>query len=107
MKHRLPPQLLSGPSRGAAALAREPGRTPQHDDDAIAAFISASGVTRCPTACAAPTQAVLAAADRLALRRLAERRELSWEAKQAARAYGPSRDLRLAEINRPFAGVDA
>jgi|HubBroStandDraft_6_1064221.scaffolds.fasta_scaffold2660196_2 hypothetical protein len=79
----------------------------QHDDDAIAAFISASGVTRCPTACAAPTQAVIAAADRLALRQLAERREISWEVKQAARAYHPSRNLRLAEINRPFAGVDA
>ena len=47
----------------------------QHDDDAIAAFIRASGVTRCPTACVAPTQAVVAAADRLALSKLAEQRE--------------------------------
>jgi hypothetical protein len=58
----------------------------QHDDDAIAAFIRASGVTRCPTACVAPTQAVVAAADRLALSKLAEQREVFWEAKRETRA---------------------
>jgi hypothetical protein len=58
----------------------------QHDDDAIAAFIRASWVTRCPTACVAPTQAVVAAADRLALGKLAEQREVFWEAKREARA---------------------
>jgi hypothetical protein len=58
----------------------------QHDDDAIAAFIRASVVTRCPTACVAPTQAVVAAADRLALSKLAEQREVFWEAKREARA---------------------
>ena len=59
----------------------------QHDDDAIAAFIRASGVTRCPTACVAPTQAVVAAADRLTLSKLAEQREVfRREAKREARA---------------------
>jgi hypothetical protein len=58
----------------------------QHDDDAIAAFIRASGATRCPTACVAPTQAVIAAADRLALSKLSEQREVFWEAKREARA---------------------
>jgi len=58
----------------------------QHDDDAIAAFIRASGVTRCPTACVAPTQAVIAATDRLALSQLTEQREVFWEAKREARA---------------------
>jgi hypothetical protein len=57
----------------------------QHDDDAIAAFIRSSGVTRCPTSCVAPTQAVVAAADRLALSKLAEQREVFWEAKREAR----------------------
>jgi len=41
------------------------------DDDeyqaAVAAFIHAKGVTRCPTACALPTQATVPAADRAAL----------------------------------------
>ena len=41
-----------------------------HDDEyqaAVAAFIRAKGVTRCPTACALPTQATVPAADRAAL----------------------------------------
>jgi hypothetical protein len=58
----------------------------QHDDDAIAAFIRASGVTRCPTACVAPTQAVVAVAERLALSQLAEQRKVFWEAKRESRA---------------------
>jgi hypothetical protein len=41
----------------------------------IAAFILAKGVTRCPTACAAPTHASGTAADRAALRERAERLE--------------------------------
>ncbi len=41
----------------------------------IAAFIRANGVTRCPTACAAPTRASGAAADRAILRERAERLE--------------------------------
>jgi hypothetical protein len=41
----------------------------------IAAFIRAKGITRCPTACAAPTQASGSAADRAALRQRAEQRE--------------------------------
>ncbi len=58
----------------------------QNDNDAIAAFIRTSGVTRCPTACVAATQAVVAAADRLALSQLADRREVSWQARREARA---------------------
>jgi hypothetical protein len=34
---------------------------------AVAAFIRSKGVTRCPTACALPTQGTIAAADRAAL----------------------------------------
>jgi hypothetical protein len=41
----------------------------------IAAFIRANGVTRCPTACAAPTHASGAAADRTILRERGERLE--------------------------------
>jgi hypothetical protein len=41
----------------------------------IAAFIRMKGLTRCPTACAAPTQGSGNAADRAALRQRAERRE--------------------------------
>ena len=41
----------------------------------IAAFIREKGVTRCPTACAAPTHASVSAAERDALRQRAERLE--------------------------------
>ena len=41
----------------------------------IAAFILAKGVTRCPTACAAPTRASGTAADRAVLQERAERLE--------------------------------
>lgn len=57
----------------------------QHDADAIAAFIRAKGVTRCPTACAAPTQAAVAATGRHALRQRAEQREVAWEAAREER----------------------
>jgi hypothetical protein len=61
--------------------------SPRDQEDAIAAFIRARGVTRCPTACAAPTQGSADAADRDALRRRGEQRE-------AAR----QRRLRLAPL---------
>ncbi len=41
-----------------------------HDDEyraAVAAFIRARGITRCPTACVLPTQGTVPAADRAAL----------------------------------------
>ena len=41
-----------------------------YDDDyraAVDAFIRAKGITRCPTACALPTQGTVPAADRAAL----------------------------------------
>jgi hypothetical protein len=41
----------------------------------IAAFIRTRGITRCPTACAAPTHASGSAADRDALRQRSERLE--------------------------------
>ncbi len=48
---------------------------------AVAAFIRAKGVTRCPTACALPTQGTVPAADRAALADYA----VSREKRQAAR----------------------
>ena len=47
----------------------------RHCEAEITAFIQAKGVTRCPTACAAPTHASGSAADRAALRERAERRD--------------------------------
>ena len=49
--------------------------TQQEHEAAVAAFIRTKGITRCPTACAVPTQASVAEADRLALRQRDERRE--------------------------------
>lgn len=43
--------------------------TEQEHEAAVAAFIRAKGVTRCPTVCAVRTQGSVAEADRAALRR--------------------------------------
>jgi hypothetical protein len=52
---------------------------------AVAAFISTKGVTRCPTACAFPTQGAIATADRVALESYFTARQLSRERRIAAR----------------------
>jgi len=46
--------------------------TQREHEAAVAAFIRARGVTRCPTACAVSTQASVAAADRAVLRERAD-----------------------------------
>ncbi len=51
-----------------------------HQDEheaAVAAFIRSKGITRCPTACALPTQGTVAAADRVALQSYAATRAKS------------------------------
>jgi hypothetical protein len=48
---------------------------PNEDEAAVAAFIRFRGVTRCPTACAVPTQGVIATADRAALEDYAAARD--------------------------------
>lgn len=65
--------------------------SPNKEEAAIAAFIRAKGITRCPTACAAPTQAYGSVADRQVLRQRAERLEALREQKASqawARAVG-------------------
>jgi hypothetical protein len=52
---------------------------------AVAAFIRTKGVTRCPTACALPTQGTIAANDRAALEDYAIARTRSRRQRQAAR----------------------
>jgi len=52
---------------------------------AVAAFIRTKGVTRCPTACALPTQGTIAANDRAALEDYAIARARSRRQRQAAR----------------------
>jgi hypothetical protein len=55
--------------------------THEEHEAAVAAFIRAKGVTRCPTACAGRTQGSVAPADRLALRQ----RDEHFEAKRDER----------------------
>jgi hypothetical protein len=43
----------------------------EEHEAAVAAFIRSNGITRCPTACALPTQASPGLADRIALQRYA------------------------------------
>jgi hypothetical protein len=57
--------------------------TKQEQEAAVAAFILAKGVTRCPTVCAAPTQASVAEADRIAL----EQRDAQLEARREQRKH--------------------
>jgi hypothetical protein len=52
---------------------------------AVAAFIRSNGITRCPTACALPTQGTIAANDRAALEDYANARAQSRRQRQAAR----------------------
>jgi hypothetical protein len=52
---------------------------------AVAAFIRSNGITRCPTACALPTQGSVTDADRAALESYAATRNLSRQQKMAAR----------------------
>src|ERR1700746_547515 len=51
----------------------------------IAEFIRTRGITRCPTACASPTQGLVAAADRAAPEEYAVERERIRRARLAAR----------------------
>jgi hypothetical protein len=60
--------------------------TQQDYDAAIAAFVRTKGVTRCPTACAVPTQASVAETDRQALRRRAEEHEAKREERKLREA---------------------
>jgi hypothetical protein len=52
---------------------------------AVAAFIRTKGVTRCPTACALPTQGTIAPNDQAALEVYAIARSRSRRQRQAAR----------------------
>jgi hypothetical protein len=59
-----------------------------HQDDhqaAVAAFIRGKGITRCPTACALPTQGTVDAADRAALQSYAAARSRSLQQKIVGR----------------------
>ena len=61
---------------------------------AVAAFIRAKGVTRCPTACALPTQGTVPAGDRAALANYAEARDKR-QAAARARAFWPASSARV------------
>jgi hypothetical protein len=52
---------------------------------AVAAFLRTKGVTRCPTACAVPTQGTIAATDRAALENYATVRAQARRQRQVAR----------------------
>jgi hypothetical protein len=74
--------------RSAIGADRRKGFEIMGDDEyraAVAAFIHAIGITRCPTACALPTQGTVAAADRAALRDYAIARDQSRQKRLAAR----------------------
>ena len=60
--------------------------TQQEHEAAVATFIRAKGVTRCPTVCAVRTQASVAEPDRAALRRRAEEIEARREATKLRQA---------------------
>jgi hypothetical protein len=70
--------------------------THEEHEAAVAAFIRAKGVTRCPTACASRTQGSVAPADRLALRQRDERFEAKRDERHrqaASRGFGNTATL--------------
>jgi hypothetical protein len=58
---------------------------PEDDREAVAEFIRAKGITRCPTVCVLPTQGLVSAADRVALEEHAVERDRLRRAQAAAR----------------------
>jgi hypothetical protein len=76
---------LATTAPGAGEAAGEGDRR-----QAIAEFIRTRGVTRCPTACLAPTQAAVDPADRAALAEYALKREERRAARAAGRTVPPS-----------------
>ena len=62
--------------------------------EAIAEFIRAKGITRCPTACVLPTQGLIGAADRVALEQHAAARD------RVRRARGASSCGKLVKTQR-------
>jgi len=68
--------------------------SPRDCEAEVAAFIRAKGITRCPTACAAPTQGSGSAVDRAALQQRAEQREGAREAARQQRL----RQLQLCRL---------
>ncbi len=60
--------------------------TQQEHEAAVAAFIRAKGITRCPTACAGRTQGRVAETDRAALRQRDEQLEAKREERRLREA---------------------
>src|SRR5215468_1788006 len=63
--------------------AAEGERMSNEDSDAVAEFIRSKGITRCPTACVSPTQALVGDADRAALEQHAATRDRLFRARAA------------------------
>ena len=63
---------------------------------AVAAFIRSKGITRCPTACALPTQGTIPAADRVALENYAAARARLRQQRIAARAIFAAIEVSVA-----------
>ena len=82
----------------ARPLVRDEARwiMPENDREAVAEFIRAKGITRCPTACVLPTQGLVTAADRVALEEHAFERD-RFRRVQAAARWRPSLNLKAAQ----------
>jgi len=66
----------------------------EEHEAAFTAFIRSNGITRCPTACALPTQATPGPADRIALQRYAALRNQT----RKQRVTGRSRSFWTAKV---------
>jgi hypothetical protein len=75
--------ILYNYSPGCGFIGRTLNMNGNEYQAAVAAFIRAKGVTRCPTACALPTQGTVPLADRAALADYAMARDHSREKRQA------------------------
>jgi len=88
---------INAAMRGLSVAEGE--RMSDEDCDAIAEFIRSKGITRCPTACVSPTQALVGAADRAALEQHAATRERLFRT-QAATNWGKLLHPNLGDNSR-------
>jgi hypothetical protein len=89
IEHSIPSTTATQPINAARAVVREKVMqmiSGHHNNAVIDEYIRTKGVTRCPTACAVPTQGSVDKADRAALEEYAVTRARQRRERAAARA---------------------
>jgi hypothetical protein len=75
----------------------------EKDGEAVAEFIRTRGITRCPTACVSPTQALVGAADRAELQAHGVSRDRVRQARAGiifGKCQRPNREIGSSQVDR-------